>query len=248
MNKFTKAMRVARLESAPIDDDLEQLAFEAGKNPNQSFEIVWPAKSDGSQLFFLTCSVKERREILARKAPSEMSTAETMFRGFKKTFGADKGVDQNLIDPNSKSTRTEWTLRVDSEFGPKLLWTDSSDEVARVLERIVHDIARQDRQEQSETPPPAPTQTIPQIIEEVETATLKKPQPLLTVPETISTTEHAAHITLAGDIEKVELNSILQSLGLLKMTGRLNLYNQGMQAEVYCLQWLIDACRYAQRI
>jgi len=40
-------------------------------------------------------------------------------------------------------------------------------------------------------------------------------------------------ITLAGDIANVELPSIFQSISICKMTGRLNLYHQTTQGEIY---------------
>lgn len=215
-----KPIKLAVLHGMPALPLLMQLLREAQKNPNRAVQVSWTVSEGSSDFFTLSCSTSSQASLLRR--------------------------DRGPVIP-------DWTLVRGGEYdgeqsstAPTLLWTDSTNDMDTVLNKL-QEFTQNKRPEHPEPPPAAPTKTqAPAAEREVAVATgsgdaaaewakaeLEVARQRQTAPSASRSDPVTGQVTLAGDLTIVELSNVLQSINLCKMTGRLNLYNKTVQAEVY---------------
>jgi hypothetical protein len=141
-------------------------------------------------------------------------------------------VAKDLLSRSSPQSQSEpeWTLSYASEHSSVPIWSHSTGDLELIMNLIHSEVSRGAAQlMQDQTPPQrreeSPRQSFTQLPR--RTAEMHEQRAETTNSDSMG------QITLAGDIANVELPSIFQSISICKMTGRLNLYHQTTQGEIY---------------
>jgi Domain of unknown function (DUF4388) len=194
----------ARLTGAPDEAKLRQLVADAGRST--SAHVTWNHPNhEMMYTLTVTCTnVKERR-------------------------GWDKGKSGEMVAP-------EWSLYEIRENGKDRvdLWRMASGDIA-IIQNLIEEAcnAKYGTAAASifEAPPPAPDSYAGQ--------SNTTPPKLFTAPESettsvsVQTDRTSSGVNLSGELKEVDVASILQSISLCKMTGRLNVYDSTEQIEIF---------------
>jgi hypothetical protein len=203
----------SRLTTAPNETKLRQLLADANKN--NSAQVTW-THPNNEMLYTLTvtCStVKERR-------------------------GWERGKTGEMVAP-------EWTLYEIRENGKDRvdLWRMASSDIA-IIQNLLEDTRR------GATPSAAP---LDEPVFDTPSSSAKdsysrtpsggQPQPMRgfsepdpSISQTMQTDRGSAGVNLSGELKEIDVASILQSISLCKMTGRLNVYDTTQQVEIFFTQ------------
>lgn len=204
MLKFNKPGRLANLSSQPEQTTLVQLTREADKSANRAVDVSWPVVGSTTEIYTLSCEIVIAKGLI--------------------------GKPQHTTGPRTP----EWTLKRETLPDPKtlalpvppvIIWRHTTGD----LELLVNLIASEARGNTGSTENAFVGERGFQLQDQ---SNYLASEPL---SKALSTGDHLTfgQVTLAGDLAKVDLPSVFQSVNLCKMTGKLNLYHKTVQAEAY---------------
>jgi len=135
--------------------------------------------------------------------------------------------DLRLRKETASSIEPHWTLTKENDNGPPThLWTYSSRDQGLILNFIYAELDGPAKQSTFTTPTPTPM-TQPRPAGQAP----GRPQP--GAFKTIEHSNASTDVTLAGDLAKMELSNVLQSIAICRMTGRLDFNSGTHQTEVF---------------
>lgn len=204
--------KVTRLSSAPNETKLRQMLADANKN--NSAQLSWDHPNQ-EMLYTLTvtCSnMKERR-------------------------GWERGKTGEMVAP-------EWTLYEIRENGKDRvdLWRMASGDVA-IIQNLLDETRLPKTQNTAFTEEPiqeassSPRDSYHRVASGAQQPPLRSfSEPEMTTSQAMQTDRSSAGVNLSGELREVDVASILQSISLCKMTGRLNVYDATQQVEIFFTQ------------
>lgn len=195
----------SRLKTAPNEAKLRQLLADATKN--SSAQVTWdhPNHEMIYTLTVMVSTMKERR-------------------------GWERGKTGDMVAP-------EWCLYEIRENGKDRLdlWRMASGDIA-IIQNLLEDSLRtasspaEPVQEASSSPKDTYSK-VPSNAPAPQWGGFSEPEP--TVSQTMQTDRAGSGVNLSGELKEVDVASILQSISLCKMTGRLNVYDSMQQVEIF---------------
>ncbi|HEY9760627.1 MAG TPA: tetratricopeptide repeat protein [Oculatellaceae cyanobacterium] len=205
------------LTTPPTHQILLQMLRHAEKNVGQPFTVNWPV---GERPLFCEILVIEQ-QIFARASRKDAHLGETQC---KWTFG-------------------EYTK---AEFGKqekKPVWTHFTRDIGLITELLAEGVKAPESDPVSLAEKPAtvlPTAEMPKRTGRFNALKLTKN----TLPTQVSPSRKSGDVTLSGELNKVELTGILQSISICKMTGRLDLQDTLEGIEIFFEDGLpVHACQ-----
>jgi GGDEF domain-containing protein len=193
------------LTTPPTHQILLQMLKLAEKNIGQAFTVNWPL---GERPLFCEVMVLEQ-QIFARAARKE-----------------------------SQETQCKWTFGeyTKAEFGKqekKPLWTHYTRDIGLISELIADGVRAQSSEPEPislvEKPATVLGAEMPKRTGRFNALKLTKN----TLPTQVSPSRKSGDVTLSGELNKVELTGILQSISICKMTGRLDLQDTLEGIEIF---------------
>lgn len=156
--------------------------------------------------------------------PEMIYTLTVICSTVKERRGWERGKTGEVVAP-------EWTLYEIRENGKDRvdLWRMASSDIA-IIENLLDETRRSHKQSEPIFQEPSPSQ--------IETSSripvyrgFDQPEP--TISQTMQTDRTSMGVNLSGELKEVDVASILQSISLCKMTGRLNVYDPSQQIEIF---------------
>ncbi len=194
-----------RLAAAPGEDKLKQLLAEALKNG--SAQVSWDhANHEMMYTLTVTCStVKERR-------------------------GWERGKTGEMVAP-------EWTFYQIRENGKDRVdhWRMASADIA-IIQNLLDESRTLNAPAQVAPPAessPPPKDSYAKQSGTFQSKTFASASEPDSTSQTIQTDRTSTGVNLSGELKEVDVASILQSISLCKMTGRLNVYDTNQQIEIF---------------
>ncbi len=196
----------ARLAAAPGQDKLKQLLAAALKN--SSAQVSWDhANHEMMYTLTVTCStIKERR-------------------------GWERGKTGEMVAP-------EWTLYQIRENGKDRVdhWRMASADIA-IIQNLLDESRTLNTSTQAAPPPesapPAAKDSYAKQSSTFQSKTFVNLSEPDSTSQTTQTDRTSTGVNLSGQLNEVDVASILQSISLCKMTGRLNVYDSSQQIEIF---------------
>jgi len=201
-----------RLSSAPNETKLRQMLADANKN--SSAQLSWDHPNhEMIYTLTVTCStMKERR-------------------------GWERGKTGEMVAP-------EWTLYEIRENGKDRadLWRMASGDIA-IIQNLLEETRLPKTQtaafteETAQEPQSNHRDSYHRAAGGAQQPPLRSfSEPEMTTSQSLQTDRGSAGVNLSGELKEVDVASILQSISLCKMTGRLNVYDATQQVEIFFTQ------------
>lgn len=199
-----------RLSTPPNETKLRQMLADANKST--SAQVTWDHQNH-EMIYTLTvaCStVKERR-------------------------GWERGKTGEMVAP-------EWTLYEIRENGKDRvdLWRMASGDIA-IIQNLLEETRQNSRQKAAplneelaqDGASSSPRDSYPRASSNSQQPLRSFSEPETSISQTMQTDRGSAGVNLSGELKEVDVASILQSISLCKMTGRLNVYDATQQVEIF---------------
>jgi hypothetical protein len=195
----------ARLTSAPDEAKLRQLVADARRSTSAQVRWNHPNHEMMYTLTVMCSNVKERR-------------------------GWDTGKSGEMVAP-------EWSLYEIRENGKDRvdLWRMASGDIA-IIQNLIEEACSATPPTAAaslfEAPPPAPKDSYAGQSNTTPPKSFAAPESEST-SASVQTDRTSSGVNLSGELKEVDVASILQSISLCKMTGRLNVYDSTQQIEIF---------------
>ncbi len=219
--KTTLFMELTRF---PETAEIRSLMQKADSVRDRTFQLSWPTDSTQTQWFVLSCLISSRaklRQTMSKASYQEFADPDWTLSGFTST---------------STTSAVIWTMStqdvetvlnaVELAQPPGSGQPDNSGNSAVVEEN--HDSYRQAQPDfHSQEPSPRQTGERPQLQKPEAAAASIAPSP------PAEQAKPADQLNLSGDLKNVSLSNVLQTIGLMKESGKLTIQSAAISVEIY---------------
>jgi tetratricopeptide (TPR) repeat protein len=195
----------------PNQQVLVQMLTDAQHSPNRVVQVYWPVPETQKQVYCLNCVVTHSTGLIG-KAPRAGTTS------LLPNWELLREVEQ---EPGKAPDMTP----------PETIWSYDTGDIT-LVENIVASAVASPAVIEQQTRTVGVGELRP-VGADDRRFSYANAAPPPTNPASNSYADVGAQVTLAGDLSNVALPSVFQSINLIRMTGKLNLYRQNVAGEVF---------------
>jgi len=225
-----------KLDSAPDHSNLLQLLTQSQRTADKPFSVSWHPQNKSLKFSYVLS--------VMNYAPQQER------RNWAKA-----------ADGSSKITDPEWTLNkeISGEKQPVNLWTMRSSDAELILNLIGDSVFKEESTGGGSASADITAAGLPALNSEItNSGSFRSPSPDLSSSGSfrLPTAQQSqplhlaeqqarsAALQLSGNLNEVDLSNVMQSIGLFQLTGKLGVYGQGTEVEIYFVDGeLVHACQ-----